>query len=224
LKGFAALLIIATNNRAMLAASTVGPGTIIVMAKAGTDHNLRLCWCVIVASIVAFIQQEAAARLYIVSGLNLGSAMRFHFNRHGSTPVISTMLAAGIFVGNIALECAQFVGLLASVDVVYEPDNNEARIAFSICMSAVAGAVVSVLLMFGNVDAICQVQISCMLYHWHWRFAAHITPHAFAGAWNCSAPDGGHIWCCHSVSCCCCFFVFVFVSVFPSFGITLEEE
>ena len=37
----------------VLAASTIGPGTVIVCSKAGADYALRLCWSLVLASFVA---------------------------------------------------------------------------------------------------------------------------------------------------------------------------
>ena len=65
----------------MLAASTVGPGSVIVCADVGATHGLQLSWCVTLACCVSYTLQEAAARLCICSGLGLGAAMRRKFRR-----------------------------------------------------------------------------------------------------------------------------------------------
>ena len=44
----------------MLAASTVGPGTVIMCSKAGAEYQLQLLWALSFASVVAFTLQEGA--------------------------------------------------------------------------------------------------------------------------------------------------------------------
>ena len=60
----------------MLAACTVGPGTVVTCARAGAEYGLHLTWALFVASILAYIMLEASARLTIVSGYHLASACR----------------------------------------------------------------------------------------------------------------------------------------------------
>ena len=63
----------------MLAACTVGPGTVVVCAKAGADYDLRLMWTLMFASVAAFVMQREAARLSIESGMSFGQAIRQRF-------------------------------------------------------------------------------------------------------------------------------------------------
>ena len=44
----------------ILTASTIGPGTVAMCSKAGADFKTSLLWCVLVASVVAFVLQEGA--------------------------------------------------------------------------------------------------------------------------------------------------------------------
>ena len=44
----------------ILTASTIGPGTVAMCSKAGADFKTALLWCVLVASVVAFVLQEGA--------------------------------------------------------------------------------------------------------------------------------------------------------------------
>ena len=63
----------------MLAACTVGPGTVITCARAGAEDNLVLMWCLVAASIVAYILQEESGRLTMVSGSSFGHVLRVKF-------------------------------------------------------------------------------------------------------------------------------------------------
>ena len=68
----------------MLAACTVGPGTVVTCARAGAEYGLQLSWSLLVASILAYVMLEASARLTIVSGLSLGQCLQIKY-QHGRT-------------------------------------------------------------------------------------------------------------------------------------------
>jgi Mn2+/Fe2+ NRAMP family transporter len=133
----------------MLAASTIGPGSVIVLSKSGADFDLQLLWAVLVASIVAYTLQEGAARLYIVSGLSFGSAVRFNFGKDGKIPYISYFMAIGIVVSNTVISAGQSVGAMAALYILYK---NEP--AFRILGSIAFGVCVLAILFKGNVDKI----------------------------------------------------------------------
>ena len=59
----------------MLAACTVGPGTVVTCARAGAEDDLVLIWCLVAASSVAYILQEESGRLTMVSGSSFGHAL-----------------------------------------------------------------------------------------------------------------------------------------------------
>jgi len=63
----------------MLAASTIGPGTITLMSKGGAEFGLRLIWTIPIASLIAYCLQEGGARLQILQQTSFGGAMRIHF-------------------------------------------------------------------------------------------------------------------------------------------------
>ena len=60
----------------MLAACTVGPGTVVTCARAGSEYDLSLIWALLFASILAFTLQEGTARLTITSGKSLGQCLK----------------------------------------------------------------------------------------------------------------------------------------------------
>ena len=66
----------------MLAATTVGPGTVVTCARAGAEYELNLIWAVIFASVLAYTLQESTARLTIVSGKSLGKCLQIKYS-HG---------------------------------------------------------------------------------------------------------------------------------------------
>ena len=97
----------------MLAACTVGPGTVVTCARAGAEYDLNLIWALVFASILAFTLQEGTARLTIVSGKSLGQCLRIKY-RHGwriyETAVIGWVVSICVFLGNTLYECNNWAG------------------------------------------------------------------------------------------------------------------
>ena len=46
----------------MLAACTVGPGTVVTCARAGAEYDLHLIWPLVFASVLAYTLLEGTAR------------------------------------------------------------------------------------------------------------------------------------------------------------------
>jgi manganese transport protein len=124
----------------MLAACTVGPGTVITCARAGAEDDLVLIWCLVAASIVAYILQEESGRLTMVSGSSFGHALRVKFapgNCPHSVPVVryrSLMPRATVYsVTHERSDC--------------RTDSSDYRATLRWCQ---VGYVVVVLVFFGN--------------------------------------------------------------------------
>eukprot|EP00035_Acanthoeca_spectabilis_P010238 m.181345 g.181345 ORF g.181345 m.181345 type:complete len:540 (+) comp14963_c0_seq2:2063-3682(+) len=160
-----------------LAACTIGPGTVVVCAKAGADFKLHLIWTVVLASFVAFVLQKEAGRLTIESKMSLGTAIRRHFGRGSrprhtavatkdagqgdpttesfpgisveKVPVAGYAAVIGVFVGNAAYEANCFVGAMAALYVLYT--NVE---WFRVLMAVATGVATLGAVLWGNVDQI----------------------------------------------------------------------
>jgi len=97
----------------MLAACTVGPGTVVTCSRAGAEFELNLIWALVVAGLIAFTLQEGTARLTIVSGRSLGQCLKYkykHTSKFYDTAQICWLVAASIFLGNLLFECNNFAG------------------------------------------------------------------------------------------------------------------
>ena len=97
----------------MLAACTVGPGTVVTCARAGAEFGLHLIWALVVASLIAFTLQEGTARLTIVSGQSLGQCLKTkyqHMTKVYNTAIICWLVAGSVFFGNMLYECNNFAG------------------------------------------------------------------------------------------------------------------
>ena len=102
----------------MLAACTVGPGTVVTCARAGAEYGLHLSWALFVASILAYIMLEASARLTIVSGLSLGQCLQIKYQngkKLWNTAIICWVVVTSIYLGNQFYELNTFAGGLDAV-------------------------------------------------------------------------------------------------------------
>lgn len=97
----------------VIAAAFIGPGTVTTAASAGAGYGYALLWALAFSTLATLVLQEAAARVTIVSGRNLGEAIR---ERAGGTVVgIATVLLVlgAIVIGNAAYEAGNILGGVA---------------------------------------------------------------------------------------------------------------
>ncbi|MCB0548279.1 MAG: divalent metal cation transporter, partial [Phaeodactylibacter sp.] len=57
----------------IISAAFIGPGTVTTAAKAGASFQLQLIWALAFSIFATIILQEAAARITLASGKNLGA-------------------------------------------------------------------------------------------------------------------------------------------------------
>ena len=97
----------------MLAACTVGPGTVVTCARAGAEFDLSLIWALVFATALAFTLQEGTARLTIVSGRSLGQCLRIkyrHTTKLYNTALICWVVAGLVILGNTLIEANCWAG------------------------------------------------------------------------------------------------------------------
>eukprot|EP00092_Neocalanus_flemingeri_P007784 GFUD01008404.1.p1 GENE.GFUD01008404.1~~GFUD01008404.1.p1 ORF type:complete len:574 (-),score=113.54 GFUD01008404.1:1319-3040(-) len=152
----------------MLAACTVGPGTVVTCARAGAEYDLSLIWALIFASILAYTLQEGTARLTIVSGKSLGQCLRVKY-RHGAkiydTAVVCWLVAVLVFFGNTLYECNNWAGGIDAILAIPGLTNTNAiRIGSCCAYAACALALlywdkVDMLGMFLGIVMMCMVAL-----------------------------------------------------------------
>lgn len=97
----------------VISAAFIGPGTVTTAASAGAHFGYDLLWAVLFSTAACLVLQEASARLTIVSGHNLGEALRLHF-RSGLTGLVVTLIVVGaVIVGCAAYEAGNILGGVA---------------------------------------------------------------------------------------------------------------
>jgi len=92
----------------VIAAAFIGPGTVATAASAGAAHGAALLWALSFSAVACWVLQEAAARITVVTGRDLGQSLRARY-RHGirGAAVLLLILGAIVFgcaayqVGNI---------------------------------------------------------------------------------------------------------------------------
>ncbi len=101
----------------MLAAGTVGPGTVVVCARSGVEYQLHLAWTLIFASILAYTLQEGGARLTLVSGKTLGQCLQKKFGISSSlgAPRACWAFSFAVYIGNLLYQCNNFAGGIAAL-------------------------------------------------------------------------------------------------------------
>jgi len=131
----------------VLTASTIGPGSVAMCAKAGADYGHRLVWCVAVAVAVAWSLQDGAGRLTIEGKRSLGQAIR-DLSPSGAKAVARHALTLFVLAGSVAYECNIFSGVASGVELL--TDESAIRLAFL----WLNGPLCCALLLAGSTDAV----------------------------------------------------------------------
>jgi len=87
----------------IIAAAFIGPGTVTTAASSGTRFGFDLLWALLFSTFACLMLQEASARVTVVSGKNLGQAIRKQF--HGGAVGLLVML---LVLGAVVLGCAAY--------------------------------------------------------------------------------------------------------------------
>jgi len=131
----------------MLAACTVGPGTVVTCARAGAEYDLSLIWALVFASTLAYTLQEGTARLTIVSGKSLGQCLQERYKNGAKiydTALLCWIIAILVFFGNTLYECNNWAGGIDAVLSLPGLENTD----FIRIFSCVAYAVVTLALLY----------------------------------------------------------------------------
>jgi manganese transport protein len=102
----------------VIAAAFVGPGTVTTCAAAGSRFGLTLLWALSFSVVACFLLQEAAARVTLFAGKDLGEALRSRYP-HGLKGMSVLVLVVGaIIVGCAAYEAGNIVGAVAGISLL----------------------------------------------------------------------------------------------------------
>ena len=87
----------------VIAGAFIGPGTVTTAAAAGAGYGLSLLWALVFSTVACLVLQEAAARLTVTSGRDLGQALRARFS--GGAPGVAVVI---LVLGAVVLGCAAY--------------------------------------------------------------------------------------------------------------------
>ena len=102
----------------VISAAFIGPGTVTTAAKAGADFGLPLLWALSFACTACLVLQEAAARLTIASGMNLGQAIYYQSTRGSRKLTIPVLVGICILTGTAAYQTGNLLGAMAGVSML----------------------------------------------------------------------------------------------------------
>jgi Mn2+/Fe2+ NRAMP family transporter len=111
----------------VISAAFIGPGTVTTCAKAGASFGTALIWALVFSTFACVVLQEAATRLTIATGSDLGRALRERFKGATGFAVIVLVLGA-IVVGCAAYQAGNILGAVAGAQLL-QPGPNVAWVA-----------------------------------------------------------------------------------------------
>lgn len=94
----------------VIAAAFIGPGTVTTAASAGASYGLSLLWALLFSTAACLVLQEASARLTIVSGRNLGQALRDQYQARPQKGAVLLLVLGAIVAGCAAYEAGNILG------------------------------------------------------------------------------------------------------------------
>ena len=100
----------------VISAAFIGPGTVTTCAVAGATHRLALLWALLFSTVACLTLQEAAARITVTSGQDLGQALRSQA-RGLALPVV---VLGVIVLGCVAYEAGNILGAVAGASLSLE--------------------------------------------------------------------------------------------------------
>jgi len=100
----------------IVSAAFIGPGTVTTAARAGADFGLQLLWTLLFSTLATIVLQEAAARVTIASGKNLGQIIAFKYQ--ATNRGVHWTLFGAIAIGCAAYQAGNLLGALSGLALI----------------------------------------------------------------------------------------------------------
>jgi manganese transport protein len=133
----------------VIAAAFIGPGTVTTAARAGSDFRFALGWALLFSVFACLVLQEASGRITVVTGRELGEAIRGRFAKSKWVRAIPLLAAIGIILGCAAFEAGNLLGGVAGLRLLVD--------ASPVWLAVIVGAAAALLLATGNTRWIARV-------------------------------------------------------------------
>ena len=101
----------------IISAAFIGPGTVTTASKAGASFQLDLLWALCFSILATIILQEAAARITIASGKNLGEIIAIKFGGKENQR-IKRLLFFAVLIGCAAYQAGNILGAVSGLSLV----------------------------------------------------------------------------------------------------------
>lgn len=101
----------------IISAAFIGPGTVTTASKAGASFGLSLLWALVFSIFATIILQEAAARLTIASGKNLGEIIALRYQQ-SKTNRIKILVFLAVAFGCAAYQAGNMLGAISGIELL----------------------------------------------------------------------------------------------------------
>jgi manganese transport protein len=133
----------------VIAAAFIGPGTVTTAARAGSDFRFALAWALLFSIFACLVLQEASGRITVLTGKELGEAIRGRFGGSGWRRSVPFLAALGIILGCAAFEAGNLLGGVAGLRLIVD--------ASPATLTLIAGVAAALLLATGNIKWIARI-------------------------------------------------------------------
>ncbi len=133
----------------VIAAAFIGPGTVTTAARAGSDFCFALAWALLFSVFACLVLQEASGRITVLTGKELGEAIRGRFSGTGWGRLVPVLAAIGIILGCAAFEAGNLLGGVAGLRLIAN--------ASPAILTLIAGVAAALLLATGNTRWIARI-------------------------------------------------------------------
>lgn len=133
----------------VIAAAFIGPGTVTTAASAGAGYGFALLWALAFSTFACVVLQEAAGRLTLLSGRNLGEALAHRFRSGWGRAAVMVLVLGAVLLGCAAYEAGNILGGVAGALLVIDQPRW--------VLTCVSGAVAALLLWFNAPRRVAQI-------------------------------------------------------------------
>jgi len=133
----------------IIAAAFIGPGTVTTAASSGTRFGFSLLWALLFSTVACLILQEASARITVVSGYNLGQAIRKQFQGGAVGLLVLLLVLGAIVLGCAAYEAGNILGAVAGAGLGFHMSPK--------FLTIIIGLLSGLLLYFGTTKIVARI-------------------------------------------------------------------
>lgn len=99
----------------IISAAFIGPGTVTTAASAGAGFGFNLLWALVFSTLATIVLQEAAARVTIASGKNLGAIIALKYSQSSASTRIQIFLFLALAFGCTAYQAGNILGAISGL-------------------------------------------------------------------------------------------------------------